>query len=259
MQVPIAVDESTGTVPVPTPVPMEFSNEINVQSSHDDRNSSLVENVIDMSQEPPSSVTSVDHTPTKSIQSIPLDSVDSKSTVPKKRKSVGGLKVKASSISPKVPSFLAKNSKGGISYFTLVHEAIVELNDRTGSSIPAIMKFLKNKHPELEEMNPNSLQTSINNAIKTGMKENKLIKVKASYKINREWLNKEKSAFKSKEARKKAAEKKKKDASVEKKEAIKLEVMDVDKKLMDSKLTPDEREALELKVILFISFITFLK
>jgi hypothetical protein len=72
-------------------------------------------------------------------------------------------------------------------------------------------------------------------------------------------LNKEKSAFKSKEAKKKAAEKKKKDASVEKKEAIKLEVMDVDKKLMDSTLTPDEREALELKVIFCSSFIPFLE
>jgi hypothetical protein len=228
---------------------MELSNELDVPSPHD-KKPSLVDNVIDMGLEPPSSVTSVDHTPTKSIQSAPMDSVDSKNASSKKRKSLGGLKVKASSISPKVPVFLAKNSKGGASYFTLVHEAIVELNDRTGSSIPAIMKFLKNKHPELEEMNPNFLQSSINNAIKTGIKENKLVKIKASYKINREWLNKEKNAFKSREAKKKAAEKKKKEASVEKKkENMKVELTSVDKQLMDATLTSDEREDLELKVI----------
>lgn len=204
----------------------------------------------------PSYVTDIILTPSKPIQSIPMDSVSSKSTITNKRKSSGGLKVKASSISPKVPAFLAKNSKGSVSYFTLVHEAIVELNDRTGSSFPAIMKFLKSRHPELEELNPNSLQNSVNGAIKTGMKEGKLLRVKASFKINKDWLNKEKNAFKSRENKKKAEEKKKQLATAEmKKEADKKKETseDDDNKLLDLSITDEEREALVQQVSSFFS------
>lgn len=137
---------------------------------------------------------------------------------PAKKKSTGGAsQIKATSISSKVPSFLSRTSKGNVTYFTMVHEAIVELGDRTGSSVPAIQKFMKNKHPELLTTKPKQFHLSCTTAIKAGLKEGKLIKIKASYKINREWVQKETAAHRAKEAKKKALEKKKKKALADEK------------------------------------------
>jgi len=127
-----------------------------------------------------------------------------------KRKSVGVSQIKLSSISKKVPMFMAKSSKGSITYFSLILEAIVEINDRTGSSIPAISKWMKAKHTELQEVKPKGFSVSVNAAIKVGMKEGKLLKVRCSYKVNKEWMNRTKVEQRAKEAKKKAAERKKK-------------------------------------------------
>ncbi len=128
----------------------------------------------------------------------------------KKRASTGGVKVKASSISSKVPAFLSKSTKGNVTYFTMIHEAIVVLGDRTGSSVPAIQKFIKDRHPEVNCVKPKQFNTAVYSAIKAGLKEEKLIKMKCSYKVNRKWVEKEKSAFRAKETKKKLMEKKKK-------------------------------------------------
>jgi len=120
-----------------------------------------------------------------------------------KRKSVGVSQIKLSSISKKVPMFMAKSSKGSITYFSLILEAIVEINDRTGSSIPAISKWMKAKHTELQEVKPKGFSVSVNAAIKVGMKEGKLLKVRCSYKVNKEWMNRTKVEQRDKEAKKK--------------------------------------------------------
>lgn len=140
-----------------------------------------------------------------------------------KRKSVGVSQIQPSSMSKKVPIFMAKSSKGSITYFSLILEAIVEINDRTGSSIPAICKWMKAKHPELQEVKPKAFSVSVNAAVKVGIKEGKLLKIRCSYKVNKEWINRTKAEHRAKEVRKKAAERKKKkdeaEAKKRKKEA----------------------------------------
>lgn len=100
----------------------------------------------------------------------------------------------------------------------MIHEAIVELGDRSGSSIPAIEKFIKSRHEEMAKVNPKVFHTAVLAAIKTGLKEERLIKIKCSYKMNSQWIKSEKKKHQAKEAKKKAAERKrKKEAEEEKK------------------------------------------
>jgi hypothetical protein len=54
---------------------------------------------------------------------------------------------KPSASGPKSPYNPKKNNSGRISYIEMTHEAIVNLKDRTGSSVPAIQKWLKAKYP----------------------------------------------------------------------------------------------------------------
>lgn len=42
-----------------------------------------------------------------------------------------------------------KDRKNSIHYYELIKEAIVSLKDRTGSSVPAIEKYIKEKYPSL--------------------------------------------------------------------------------------------------------------
>jgi len=144
----------------------------------------------------------------------------------------------------------------------MVHEAIVVLADRTGSSVPAIQKFMKATHSELLGTKPKAFNTAVYSAIKAGVKEGKLVKVKCSYKINRNWVEKEKSAYRAKEAKKKAMEKKKKkdaEDSKKKKEAtekaLKLKQQKLEaeqKKKVEAALTADEKAQLE-KVVSFLN------
>ncbi len=130
-------------------------------------------------------------------------------------------------VSPKVPKYLIKSSNGRVTYLIMIHEAIVELADRTGSSIPAIQKFMKNKHEYLQNLKPKTFSNSVNSAIKAGMKEGRFVKVKNSFKMNSAWVRKQKDMYKVKEAKKKAAEKKRKmeaeKAKAEKEKKIKQE------------------------------------
>lgn len=106
----------------------------------------------------------------------------------------------------------------------MIHEAIAELGDRSGSSIPAIEKFIKSRHEEMEKVNPKVFHAAVLAAIKTGMKEGKLVKVRCSYKMNKDWIQSEKKKYQAKEAKKKAAEKKKKKEAEDKKKEKELQL-----------------------------------
>jgi len=127
----------------------------------------------------------------------------------------------------------------------MIHEAIVELADRSGSSVPAIEKFIKSRHEEMEKVNPKVFHTSILAAIKSGIKDGKLIKVKCSYKMNSEWIKSEKKKHQAKEAKKKAAEKKrKKEAEEEKK---KKELLAKREKMLKEEAIKAEKERIRLE------------
>jgi histone H1/5 len=135
----------------------------------------------------------------------------------------------------------------------MVHEAIVVLADRTGSSVPAIQKFMKATHSELLGTKPKAFNTAVYSAIKAGVKEGKLVKVKCSYKINRNWVEKEKSAYRAKEAKKKAMERKKKKEATEKALKLKQQKLEAEqKKKVEAALTADEKAQLE-KVVSFLN------
>jgi len=131
--------------------------------------------------------------------------------------------------------FLTKSSNGKMTYITMVHEAIIEIGDRTGSSVPAISKFIKAKHEHTKSIKPKQFNGLVTNAIKAGLKEERFVKLKNSYKMNTAWVNKKKSALKAKEAMKKAAERKRK------KEAEKLR-LDKEKKRKEEKEKEKEKE-----------------
>ena len=112
--------------------------------------------------------------------------------------------------SSKVPSFLLNISNGKMTYLAMVHETIADIGDRTGSSVPAIQKVMKNKYEHLGKLKHKAFNTNVYNAIRAGLKEERFVKVKNSYKINTSWVNKQKAMHRAKEAKKKLAEKKRK-------------------------------------------------
>mmetsp|Transcript_2102 Transcript_2102/g.3894 ORF Transcript_2102/g.3894 Transcript_2102/m.3894 type:complete len:1326 (+) Transcript_2102:117-4094(+) len=156
-----------------------------------------------------------------------------------------------SSRSKKSPTSASKKK----SYLEMVHEAIVALKDRTGSSIPAICKWILSELDHIKSTPPNTFKNCVNNAIKQGMKNGRFVKVKSSYKINSAWTKKQKAAEKAKEAEKKRREikrkkemeklklekeKKKKQQEEEAKKQAELE-----RKKKEAELTPEQRAAQE--------------
>ena len=119
---------------------------------------------------------------------------------------------KESKTSPKPKS----GTKGKKNYITMIHEVIVEIGDRTGSSVPAIMKVMKARYPLL--VHKPTFKNAFNMAIKMGLKEKRLVKVRASYKINSEWTKKEKAKARAKEVKKKNEEKRRRNQMAKRKE-----------------------------------------
>jgi histone H1/5 len=100
-------------------------------------------------------------------------------------------------------------SKGGnkrksisIPYTQVIHDAIVALKDRTGSSSPAIQKWILSNHPN---MNPTKLKQKMNFTLKLGVKSKRFFKIKSSFKINPVWLKTEKKKKMSQNAKKRKA------------------------------------------------------
>jgi len=127
----------------------------------------------------------------------------------------------------------------------MAFEAIRAIRDRTGSSVPAIMKYMKANYDHLKNTHPNTFRNSLANALKTGVKDKQFIKIKASYKINPEWVKKEKNKIRQRENEKKAKErKKKKDMEKLKMEARKkeMEIKKLEMKRMELEKKKKEKE-----------------
>ena len=148
----------------------------------------------------------------------------------------------------------------------MVHEAIVELgNHRSGSSVPAIQKHMKTKYDYLDTVKPKMFTTNVYNAIKTGLKDGRFVKIKNSYKMNTAWVNDKKKEHRAKEVKKKAAEKKRKmelekvkaEKDKKKKEEKKKEEKEKKEKELAAKMaemSKEDREKEEEKVNFYIVF-----
>lgn len=92
----------------------------------------------------------------------------------------------------------------------MVHDAILALKDRTGSSQIAIQKYILATFPSVDDNN--TFRSRLGQTLKKGVASSHFQKVKASYKISPEWIKKAK-AKRAKEIVRKAAEKKKRDSA----------------------------------------------
>ncbi len=95
-----------------------------------------------------------------------------------------------------------KRKSISIPYTQVIHDAIVALKDRTGSSSPAIQKWIMNNHPN---MDPTKLKQKMNFTLKLGVKSKRFIKIKSSFKINPVWLKAEKKKKAAANAKKRKA------------------------------------------------------
>lgn len=127
-------------------------------------------------------------------------------------------------------------------YLEMVHDAILALKDRTGSSVPAISKWISihNVHAA-QSSNASMFKNRVSTAIKQGVKDGRFTKVKNSYKINSEWTKKQKKAARAKEAAKKKLEKQRqkdtKKANQQKKEMAKR----LEEKKQNGRFAPEEK------------------
>jgi len=87
------------------------------------------------------------------------------------------------------PSKGCRRKSISIPYTQVIHDAIIALKDRTGSSSPAIQKWIMGNHPT---MDPTKLKQKMNFTLKLGVKSKRFIKIKSSFKINPVWLKTEK-------------------------------------------------------------------
>jgi histone H1/5 len=104
-----------------------------------------------------------------------------------------------------------RSSGGGgnkLTYQQYIHQAIVALADRTGSSQPAIGKWILQNHDSLG--GNAQFKNHLNAALKQGVKANHFVKIKASYKIAAAWKEKERAKKRKVVAAKKQALVKKK-------------------------------------------------
>ena len=145
-----------------------------------------------------------------------------------------------------------------MTYLAMVHETIADIGDRTGSSVPAIQKVMKKKFEHLALLKQKPFNTNVYNAIKAGLKEERFIKVKNSYKINTPWVNKQKAMHRANEVKKKIAEKKRKKevekAKLEREKKKKMEIKEKEmakkkEKEMNEMAKKKEKEAEKVKVL----------
>lgn len=90
-----------------------------------------------------------------------------------------------------------------LTYFEMAVEAILSLKDRTGSSTHAIRAYITSTYPKVDFKS-----LYLRNALKKGVEAEKLIMVKASYKVNKEVMKPKKTVTKAATPKKKAAPKK---------------------------------------------------
>ena len=80
----------------------------------------------------------------------------------------------------------SRKRSGKPTYLEMTHEAIVALKDRTGSSAPAISKWILANNEHAKSTPPNMFKNRLNLSIKQGVKDGRFTKIKGSYKINSE-------------------------------------------------------------------------
>lgn len=140
---------------------------------------------------------------------------------------------------PKTPTSAARkrSKKTEVPYTQLVEEAIVAMKDRTGSSMPAIKKWLLENKDEVDEA---KIKARLNITLKMGVKSGKFIKIKGSYKINPDTKKKKKQA---EAARKKREKERKKEKAAKDKEAAKVKEAAV----KEAKMKMSKEELVKLK------------
>jgi len=159
----------------------------------------------------------------------------------------------------KLPSAITPGSRkksGKPTYLDMTHDAIVSLKDRTGSSVPAISKWILANHEHAAAASANLFKNRLGKSVKEGVKEGRFVKVKSSFKINPDWIKKQKAATKAKEAARKKAEKQrqkelekakhqvKADAEKKKSEELKAKKKaEEENKEKEKILTPEELQA----------------
>jgi histone H1/5 len=123
------------------------------------------------------------------------------------------------------PSSSGKSSK---TYTDMIHEAIVALQDRTGSSVPAIKKYMLAEFPTVDGPH---FKNRFATGLKSGIKTERFVKLKCSYKISAAFRNKLKA-------------KRKKVAAQAKRKSLSLTVEQRNKQRMEAlqkkDLTPEE-------------------
>ncbi|WRX09331.1 Linker histone H1/H5 [Theobroma cacao] len=125
-------------------------------------------------------------------------------------------------------------------YLEMICEAISTLKDRTGSSQPAMAKFIEDKY---NKMLPSNFKKLLSVQLKKFVKSEKLVKVKNSYKIS----STEKLKLAIKETQKKKGTAKNK-ASTSQKAANKVSVKSVKTKRLSPVKTPDALKKAKKKV-----------
>jgi hypothetical protein len=134
-----------------------------------------------------------------------------------------------------------KISSGGNknTYISMVHDAIVFLKERSGSSVQAITKYMLSKNEYLSNLPSQQLSRFILAAIKTGVRTGRFLKIKCSYKVNAAWVKKEKADAQKKKERDK---KRKKTPIAVKQKPLDESLMESDHVELDRLLTEEERE-----------------
>ena len=125
-------------------------------------------------------------TPVPSV-SPPNEDVLIDATTPKSSKSTSKKTPSSSKSDATDGSPSKKRSK---TYTDMIHEAIVALKERGGSSIPAIKKYLLQEHPDLDGPH---FKNRFNTGLKSGIKSERFEKIRQSYKISAKYKEKQRA------------------------------------------------------------------
>ena len=143
----------------------------------------------------------------------------------------------------KSPSDKPQKKSGKPTYLGMVQEAIATLKDRTGSSSPAVLKWIKANCEAVQSVKPDLVKNFVTKALAQGVKEGRFVKVKASFKINPEWTKKQKAAVKANEAAKKKAEKERKKELAQSNEDEDKTKAEEERSRKEAEKTPEQRAA----------------
>ena len=148
------------------------------------------------------------------------------------------------------PSLVGLNK----TYEQLVHEAILALKDRTGSSVPAISKYILQQYSEFLQ-DGSHFRRNLNAALKTGVKKQHFQKLKASYKISAAYKEAERSkkrkAKRKKEQQQQQQKKTKKKPHLSSKEQLAKTQASNAKKLKElekKEISPEELDKIKLEL-----------